>query len=212
MNKMKAFCAGSVLLGSVLGASSVAAQQQQFPSERSQPQSCAEIRWNDTMRSSHPALIDACKEVVVAGDRTWARFEARFVRVNRDGDVVFSVRDQRGRSIEEVRLRPTANQVAYIDNQPTPFRQLRSTDTVNLYVPEGGYGFATEPGGELATVSQEPATTAETPEPAAPRQAVAQRDPLPSVLPQTSGPLPWFALGGLLSLLGGFGLTLRRRI
>jgi LPXTG-motif cell wall-anchored protein len=30
------------------------------------------------------------------------------------------------------------------------------------------------------------------------------------VLPTTAGPLPWLALLGFLSLLGGLGLTLRR--
>jgi hypothetical protein len=37
-------------------------------------------------------------------------------------------------------------------------------------------------------------------------------EPAPETLPQTAGPLPAIALGGLFSLLAGFGLTLRRRI
>jgi hypothetical protein len=39
---------------------------------------------------------------------------------------------------------------------------------------------------------------------------LAQRDTNREVLPTTAGPLPWLALVGLLSLLGGLGLTLRR--
>jgi LPXTG-motif cell wall-anchored protein len=43
---------------------------------------------------------------------------------------------------------------------------------------------------------------------------IAQADPKPiaSELPNTAGPLPLIALGGLMSLLGGLGLTLRRKI
>jgi hypothetical protein len=32
-----------------------------------------------------------------------------------------------------------------------------------------------------------------------------------AMLPETAGPLPWFAVTGLLSLIGGLGLTLSRR-
>ena len=41
---------------------------------------------------------------------------------------------------------------------------------------------------------------------------LAQVNPPPTQsLPNTAGPLPLFALAGLISLLGGFGLTIRRR-
>ncbi len=222
MNHLKAICAGSVLLGLVLGSATTAAQQQQqFPSQRDQPQDCRDINWNDEMRRNHSALIDACKEVVTAGDRTWARFEARFVRVEQDGEVIFSVRDQRDRSIEEVRLRPNPNQVAYINDRPTPFRQLRSSDTVNLYVPEGGYGFATEPGGELASVERDREATADrdrqdrdtgTQVAQRDQQRDQQRGQRSDQLPRTASALPWFALGGILSLLGGLSLALRRKV
>ena len=180
-----------------------AQEEQRFPTERTQRASCADIDWNQEMLGKHPGLIEACQEVVVAGGQTWARFEAKFVRVEPDGTVVFSVRDARDRSIEEVRIMPTAGQVAYIDDRATPFRQLRSRDAVNLYVPEGQYGFATQPG-----VPQEQ-VAAVVPAPPTPAEATTQD--LPAVLPRTAGPLPLLALGGLLSLLGGLGLTLRRR-
>lgn len=102
---------------------------------------------------------------------------------------------------------PTPGQVAYIDDRPIPFRQLRSRDAVNLHVPEGQYGFATQPGVPHEQVA---AIMPATPTAAATQPMVAQRD-FPAELPRTAGPLLWLALGGLLSLLGGLGLTLRRR-
>jgi LPXTG-motif cell wall-anchored protein len=185
-----------------------AEERQRFPTERSQPASCAEIEWNQEMLSRHPGLINACQEVVVAGGQNWARFAAQFVRVEPDGSVLFSVRDARDRSVEQVRMTPTAGQVAYINDRATPFRQLRSSDVVNLYVPEGQYGFATQPGvpeDQVATVA--PARTE--PAPAA-QPTVAQRD-LPAVLPRTASNLPWLALSGGLALLGALSLTLLRR-
>jgi hypothetical protein len=229
MNSPKLIAATAMLMGvAVAGAAS--AQEQAFPTERSQPATCAEVKWNADMLRRHPTMINACREVVIVDNATWARFDAKFVRVEPDGQVIFSVRDQGDRSIEEVRLTPAEGQVAYIDNRATPFRQLKTTDAISLYVPEGEYGFATRPGvprAQLAVVA--PVTTAPAPAPAtrapagsttvAPTPMVAQSSDTrsariastPAVLPQTAGPLPWLALGGLLSMLGGLGLTMRRR-
>lgn len=220
MNSLKLIAVTGMLMGvAVTGAAG--AQEQAFPTERSRPASCAEVKWNADMLRRHPTLIDACKEVVVVDGATWARFDAKFVRVEPDGRVIFSVRDQGDRSIEEVRLTPAEGQVAYIDSRATPFRQLRTTDAISLYVPEGEYGFATKPGvprEQLATVVA-PTTPAPRPTTSTPMLArsdetppmVAQSVNRPSTLPQTAGPLPWLALGGLLSMLGGLGLTMRRR-
>jgi LPXTG-motif cell wall-anchored protein len=72
---------------------------------------------------------------------------------------------------------------------------------VNLYVPEGQYGFATQPGvpeDQVATVA--PAV----------QPTVAQTD-LPDVLPRTASFLPWLALSGGIALLGALSLMLLRR-
>ena len=211
MNKL--YIIGATAMLGVAMAGVASGQDEAFPKERSQPMSCEAVKWNAEMLRVHPTLIDACREVVVVDGQTWARFDAKFVRVEPDGEVVFSVSEPGDRAIEQVRLMPAEGQVAYINDRATPFRQLRTTDSISLYVPEGQYGFATKPGvprEQLAVVV--PATTkpvAQAPATATPM--VAQQRTLPDVLPTTAGPLPLVALGGLLSLLGGLGLTLRRR-
>jgi hypothetical protein len=204
----------AVLVLALAGEAGAQSEQQRFPRERTQAASCAEINWNQEMVQRHPGLIDACQEVVVAGDRTWARFTAKFVRVEPDGTVIFSVRDRSDRSLEEVRLTPVAGQVAYIGNRPTPFAQLRTTDEISLYVPEGEYGFATQAGvprEQLATVEPAGTTPARsTPAPVAQPMA-ARRDPLPARLPTTAGVMPWVAILGLFTLLGALALTLSRK-
>ena len=220
MNSLKLIAVTGMLMGvAVTGAAG--AQEQAFPTERSRPAACADVKWNADMLRRHPTLIDACREVVVVDGTTWARFEAKFVRVEPDGRVIFSVRDQGDRSIEEVRLMPAEGQVAYIDSRATPFRQLKTTDAISLYVPEGEYGFATKPGVPREQLAAVVAPTTPAPRPATRAPMVAQSDETPpmvaqsvntpSTLPQTAGPLPWLALGGLLSMLGGLGLTMRRR-
>lgn len=191
------------------------AQQQAFPREREQAKSCAEVDWNKDMTTNHPRLTEACREVVTVGGKDWARFEAKFARVEPDGTVSFSIRDSRDRSIEEVSLRPATGQVAYIDDRATPFSQLRPDQLVNLYVPEGQYGFATQPGAlpeQVAVVTPPARATAPTTTPTPESTRVAAAQPRAAVLPATASPLPWLALGGLLSLLGAGGLRLGRRL
>jgi hypothetical protein len=151
----------TVLSASLLGVA--VAQQDQFPREREQAKSCAEVDWNKDMTINHPRLTEACREVVIADGVHWARFEAKFARVEPDGSVSFSIRDSRDRPIEEVTLQPAAGQVAYIDNRATPFTQLRRDQLVNLYVPEGTYGFVTQPGApreQIAVVTAPASATA----------------------------------------------------
>jgi hypothetical protein len=193
-----------VLSASLLGVAG--AQQEPFPREREQAKSCAEVDWNRDMTRNHPRLVEACREVVTASDRNWARFEAKFVRVEPDGTVSFSIRDSSDRHIEDVMLQPATGQVAYIDNRATPFTQLRRDQLVNLYVPEGQYGFVTQPGAPIEQVAVVKAPAAP---PAVARVAAVQ--PRAAMLPATAGLLPWFALGGFLSLLGAVGLRLGRR-
>ena len=214
MNKLNTTCTSAVLLGFALATSAVAQQPQgdQFPDERTAKATCESVEWNDNMLSNHSHLIGACQEVVEVDGESWARFDAKFVKIDNDGNVVFSVRDHRDRSVEEVTLEPATGQMAYINNRATPFRQLRTTDSINLYVPEGAYGFATQPDApsdQLARISTEQETA-----PVVTDRAVAQRSTerttQRSELPATASALPWFALAGFLSLLGGMILTMRR--
>lgn len=187
------------------------AQQQEFPRERTQAKSCADVDWNRDMLLNHPRLVDACQEVVVAGDRNWARFQAKFTRIEPNGNVLFSIRDSRDRQVEEVVLEPVTGQVAYIDNRPTPFSQLRRDQVVSLYVPEGQYGFVSQPGvplEQIAVVRRPPTTMPTAAAPAATRTAAAA--PRAAMLPATASALPWFALAGVLSLFGALALRVMR--
>lgn len=216
MNKLKVTTT-AVLLGLALSTSVIAQQlQEEFPKERTQTGTCENFDWNKKMLIEHPSLIKACQEAVIVNDETWARFAAKFVKVQPDGNVVFSVQDKQNREAEQVVIVPAAGQVAYIEDKATPFSDLRTTDNINLYVPEGQYGFATKAGAppeRVATVvNPAPVTVAAktTPKDASNDKMLAQRDTTPRVLPATASSLPWFALTGILSLLGGMVLTLRR--
>lgn len=184
--------------------------QQQFPATRTQSGLCSDIQWNEAMLDRHPALIAACREVVVADGQKWARFEAKFVGVDPDGTVQFSVRDRRDRGIEQVTLRPAPGQVAYMNDRPVEFTRLRASDAISLYMPENQYGFVTAPkAAPLATVVADDVAPSITPT-AAPTAIAAAAEPLPARLPQTASPIAWMGLSAMLMLLAGCGLALRR--
>lgn len=207
----------AALLGLALASSAAAQQQDNFPTERRSAGSCADVDWNEEMLQHHPSLIDACQEVISVEGEPWARFKAKFVQIDRDGNVIFSVQDQRDRPVEEVTLVPTPGQVAYIDDRAAPFSSLRTTDSISLYMPEGQYGFATQPGiprEQLAAVvvTDDSASTVATEAPVVTSaNTVVQRDSRPAILPATAGFLPLLGLAGLLAMLAGLGLTLLRR-
>lgn len=190
-----------------------------FPPARDRPASCDDFQWSDQMLREYPRVVDACQEVVVVDDQVFARLSAGFVRVHSDGLVSFNIRDRRDRYVDELTIQPVPGQVAYINDRPTEFRRLRTTDAISLYATEGEYGFATQP---VVVAREQRAvvrTVAALPQPLPvnetayePSTAVAQVEPAPAMLPQTAGALPWVALAGMLSLLAGLGLAMRRTL
>ncbi len=211
------------LLALAIGGSAAAQQPQtDFPNEKERPRTCEDFGWHADMTREHPRVVEACQEAVYAGGEHWARLSARFVRAISDDQVVFSIRDKRDRVIEEVILLTAPGQVAYIDERETPFRSLRADQSVNLYVAEGQYGWATQAGAPREQVARwAPRTeTAAAEMPA--RNDLAAVEPRPAAsmdrydrqdrLPMTAGATPWLALTGLLSLLAGFGLTIFRKL
>jgi len=220
MKTLKATRLTLSLLGLAI-AGAVAAQQPStdFPTERTKPASCDDFKWNVDMTREHPRVIDACQEAVTADGSTWARLAARFVRVQSDGQVVFSVRDKNDRVIEQVTMEPAPGQVAYIDDRATEFNRLSTTDNINLYVPEGEYGYATQPVAKARFARVLPVVAATAPSaesaPAAPpvrAVAMASEQPLPSRLPATASLLPWLAFTGVLLMFGGLTMRLRRKL
>lgn len=205
----------ALFFAGLIGSSTLAAQDALNRSELPRPSedltSCQDVDWNETLMTRYPWVMDSCQEVINVDGQNWARFEAEFEGMNRDGTFDVDFLNRRGRSLGVVSLRPGADQTVLLDNREYAFSQLLDNQKLNFYVPEGAYGFAVEPGAapeELVTVV-EPRT------PAAEPVRLAQAEPRPArretTLPATAGPLPLFALGGLFAMLGGLGMTMRRR-
>jgi hypothetical protein len=204
--------AATVLAG--VFATAASAQQERLDTRNLDPSvqaaSCAAVDWNEDLLAQYPRIAEGCQEVVTSEGKRWARFGANFVRSNRDGSVTLDFQNRQGRSMEELTLMPAQGQRVSIDGRPYRFSELTRGQQLNLYVPEGMYALALEPGAppeQLAQVVAPPAQGVQ----------LAQADRAPAAaaparqLPNTAGPLPLLALGGLASVLAGLALSIRRR-
>jgi hypothetical protein len=221
-NDMSAIRLGTALIG-LICAGTAGAQQQLDTNNLAQASvqaaSCAEVDWATDLLALYPRIAEGCQEVVIAEGVKWARFDADFVRSNNRGSTVtLNFKNRQGTSMGAVILRPATEQRVLIDGQRYRFSELTRGQQVNIYVPERMFAVAVEPGApreQLAQIVREPTGPAQ-PNPTA-AQLLAQADPAPASattaqqLPATAGPLPFFALAGLMSLLSGLGLTIRRR-
>lgn len=207
----------AALLASLAWTDNLPAQQGEatMPTPGTDRASCTEIDWHRDLVDAYPWVGDACHETVMVNGRKWARFEAEFQELRRDGTVISDFRDERGRSLGSVSLEPDADQRVLLDGRPTRFSELRRGQVLNFYAPEGVYALTAEPGApadQQVQFAERPAerrnTTQSDRRLAQAEQATSNRR---DRLPETAGPLPMLALGGMLSLLGGITLSSRRR-
>jgi hypothetical protein len=206
----------AALLLALVWAGSTAAQQSAptMPEPGVDRSSCEDINWHRDLLREYPWVVEGCQETITIGQQKWARFEAEFQHNHSDGSISSDFRNDRGRALGRVRLMPTPGQRVKLDGRDYRFIELMSGQVLNFYVPEDRYAFATTAGAssdEMARIietSPEP-TTARSSRPMARAEPV--RTERPAMLPATAGMLPLMALGGMLSILGGIGLTVRRR-
>ncbi len=219
-----AMTTAALLLSLAWTGSSLAQQRAPLmPSPDLDRASCSEVEWHRNMTRDYPWVADACHEAIIVDGQKWARFEGEFQRQNRDGTIDTNFRNDRGRSLGTVTLEPGPDQRVMLDGRPTAFSDLRRGQVLNFYAPEGMYAFTTEPGApdsEQVQIVQrqddqrrDDQTDRQLAQAERDRQADRDRDQTTrrDTLPATAGPLPMIALGGLLSLLGGITLTVRRR-
>ncbi len=175
--------------------------------------SCAEIKWHRDLLRNYPWVGEACQEAIIVDGKKWARFEAEFQRIYSDGAITSDFRNNRGQSLGSVRLMPAKDQRVLLDGRNYQFSDLQRGQILNFYAPEDVYAFTTTAGAPAEQMAQivAPTQTQATPRP---ETRMAQVEPVrttrPTMLPETAGTLPVLMLGGMLSLLIGLGMTVRR--
>lgn len=110
--------------------------------------SCGQVdmAWNVELITQYPRIPEACFEVVTNNNIKWARFEADFVRLDRDGSVVADFYGPSGAKMGRYTVLNNPGDQVTLGGRKYPFSALRSGQRINLYVPEGAAALTTEPG------------------------------------------------------------------
>jgi len=200
--------------------------------------SCNELNWHQEIVTSYPWASETCRAVVTVNGAKWARFEGEFQGLNDNGSFDAEFTSRSDKELGSVTLMPAPGQSVRLDNKNVSFADLDRGQILSFYVPEGAIGFAVEPGvptsqfvkvvdtseadrlaaeraaAERAAEAERFAAADDAAKARATEMAQADRDreARDSELPNTAGPLPLIALGGLMSLFGGLGMTVRRKL
>ncbi|HEX6997497.1 MAG TPA: hypothetical protein VF322_05095 [Gammaproteobacteria bacterium] len=165
--------------------------------------SCSDVTWSQETLQQYPNIGTACREVMQRNGQYFVRFEGEVRRVaDRGRQVTIDFRDG-----DTLTLAPPENMTLFIDGQRRRARDLRPGDELTFFVPQDqlvASFYEGEPGESEAQTA-----------PIAPASELLAQSETPErggVLPRTAGPLPLAGAGGLLLLLLGAALTVRRRL
>ena len=194
--------------------------------------SCEAMVWKQDFVGTYPWVSEACHTVIVVNGERWARFEGKFQGMNDNGSFDAEFVNRSDRELGSVTLMPEDGQLVRLDNEDVRFSDLERDQVLSFYVPEDAVGFSVDPVApraklvKIVDASDEARFAAADDTPDAEPVELAQadvdvdadvdtdagRDRDDAEMPNTAGPLPLIALGGLMSLFGGLGLTIRRRL
>jgi len=163
--------------------------------------SCDQVTWSEQALDQYPHIASACREVMERDGKYFVRFEGEVERV-RDRGRAITVNFREG---DRVTLSPPENLSIYMDGRRTSAANLRPGDQLNFYIPQDqlvATFFEGEP--ETATAQEVPIT-------AEPEETFARAEPeSQSRLPGTASSLPMLGFAGLILLVLGAGLSIRR--
>lgn len=160
---------------------------------------CDGVRWSDAALQAYPNIASACQGVEERDGKTYVKFSGTVERnINRGKELRINFKEG-----DTMTLSPPPNTRLFVNGKQTPVSELQRGDELNFYVPNDQL---------VAQVAENDA-----PQPqyvAVPieyREVV--REPAQqqaASLPHTAGDMPLVALGGIMLLGLGGGLTLIR--
>jgi outer membrane protein OmpA-like peptidoglycan-associated protein len=159
----------AVALTSLGGSLAVSAQQLETrvtDNAKISAASCAAVVWEERLLVEYPRIANACQEVVISDGTKWARFTGKFLRINQDGSIVTTIDNRRGLSMGQLALMPAPEQRVLVNGRMVRFSDLPHGRQLDLYMAEGRFAVAMEPGApveqaaQIVSISQAPVAAA----------------------------------------------------
>jgi len=125
----------------VLGGVSLAALAEETPKL-----SCIkDITYSQEFLARYPKAGAACREVVMKDGKKWARFDADVVDV-RGNQVTANFNDRYKQSVATLTFSAAPEARLTIGGKEAAFSELRSGDTISVWISESRMGFYAKPG------------------------------------------------------------------
>lgn len=164
-------------------------------------ESCDQVTWSEQALDYYPHIASACREVMERDGKYFVRFQGEVEHV-RDRGRAITINFKEG---DRLTLSPPENLSIFIDGRQISAANLRPGDQLNFYIPQDQL-VATFFEGEPKT-----ATARVVPIIAEPEETFARVEPeSQSRLPGTASSLPILGFAGLILLVLGAALSLRR--
>jgi len=116
-----------------LAVSGLALSQPTFASDNA----CTDIHWKPKILERFAGIDQACQEVVVRDGHKFARFEVKFIRATRNGNVTVQMKLRDGRRVESTFFAPRDFRALSNSGQTTfRMRDLSPGDILDVYIPQ----------------------------------------------------------------------------
>ena len=122
--------AGAVTLA--LGAANADAQGRIDRSFEPAPNSCADVRWSQSVLDDFPSITDSCRGVEWRDGKSYVKLEAT-VEENIDAGSKLRVDFENG---GELTLAPSSGTALYVEGEKTTFADLTEGQELSFYIPE----------------------------------------------------------------------------
>jgi hypothetical protein len=113
-----------------------------FPRPKIQTATCTEVMWSHNLSARYPRIGEACHEVFFSEGRKWARFQADFVQLDRDGRITLDFKDRYERQLERITVLPAMSQSWAMEGRVYTPRDLVRGQVLNVYLPEETFAAA----------------------------------------------------------------------
>ena len=161
---------------------------------------CTGVQWTAAALRAHPRIAVACQGVEHRDGKTYVKFEGTVDKnINKGEQIAVRFKDAGSGSLT---LTPPPDTAVYVDGKRTVMADLKRGDKLNFYIGEE----------RIAAMFPDETKTEYVPVPIVYREVVHEpATEQAASLPHTAGDLPLVALGGLMLVGMGAGLTLARR-
>jgi len=140
MNAIERFAAIALVAVPVIAAAGCSA-----PVKGDQELKCSDMLYSQEFLAKNPKAPAACQEVVAKNGEKYARFWGEVTEV-KGNLVTVSFKNVRGDSLAEVTIDPKPEAKVTIEGKSVKFSSLTKGQRLDVWVPEGRYGFYATPG------------------------------------------------------------------